>query len=302
MKLLLAEDERGLARALTAILRHDAYEVDVAEDGNSALTSMLEGSYDAAIIDIMMPGLDGLSVLRRVRAAGARTPVILLTARSEVDDKVEGLDAGANDYLTKPFSAKELLARIRVLTRATTALDARALAFGDIRLDLASCRLTGPQGSVDLTRREFALMRLLMAHPGVRYPTERLLTGVWGDGADEDLSVVWVHLSNLRKRLREIGSTVSISLDRLFERFFRPDASRSSDTGGSGIGLSIVRAVAEAHRGTATVRAQGDTIVFTVRIPRWRGGWRAGASAVCGRVPVALRARDHLSYAFLMAG
>ena len=195
---------------MTAILRHDAYEVDVAEDGNSALTSMLEGSYDAAIIDIMMPGLDGLSVLRRVRAAGARTPVILLTARSEVDDKVEGLDAGANDYLTKPFSAKELLARIRVLTRATKALDARTLAFGDIRLDFASCRLTGPQGSVDLTRREFALMRLLMAHPGVHYPTERLLTGVWGDGADEDLSVVWVHLSNLRKRLWEIGSTVSI--------------------------------------------------------------------------------------------
>lgn len=210
MKLLLAEDERGLARALTAILMHDAYEVDVAEDGNSALASMLEGSYDAAIIDIMMPGLDGLSVLRRARAAGVRTPVILLTARSEVDDKVEGLDAGANDYLTKPFSAKELLARIRVLTRAATALDARTLAFGDIRLDLASCVLTGPQGSVDLTRREFALMRLLMARPGVRHPTERLLAGVWGDGAEEDLSVVWVHLSNLRKRLREVGSTVSI--------------------------------------------------------------------------------------------
>ena len=124
MKLMLAEDEPGLSRALTAILQHSDYEVDTALDGLTALEYLLANDYDAAILDIMMPGMDGIEVLKRTRAAGKRLPIIMLTAKSEVSDKVEGLDAGANDYLTKPFAAKELLARIRAMTRAATAIDA----------------------------------------------------------------------------------------------------------------------------------------------------------------------------------
>ena len=133
MKLMLAEDEPGLSRALTAILQHSDYEVDTALDGLTALEYLLANDYDAAILDIMMPGMDGIEVLKRTRAAGKRLPIIMLTAKSEVSDKVEGLDAGANDYLTKPFAAKELLARIRAMTRAATAIDATTLSVGNVR-------------------------------------------------------------------------------------------------------------------------------------------------------------------------
>ena len=205
-RLLLAEDERGLSRALTAILGHAGYEVDVAYDGASALEYLCGGAYEAAIFDIMMPGLDGIEALRRARGRGVRTPVIFLSAKSEVADKVAGLDAGANDYLAKPFAAKELLARIRVLTRADTALDAHTLAVGNIRLDLAGCTLEGPGGREHLPNREFQLMRLLMEHPGRRFPTERLWSEIWGDDAPEELSVVWVHISHLRRRLESVGA------------------------------------------------------------------------------------------------
>ncbi len=214
LRLLLAEDERGLSRALVAILEHDSYAVDAAFDGPSALDLMLAGSYDAAILDIMMPGMDGIEVLRRARAQGVQTPVIMLTAKGEVSDKVAGLDAGANDYLTKPFAAKELLARIRVLTRPATALDADTLAVGNARLHLASCTLAGPAGRVHLPNREFQLMRLLMSGPGKRIPTDRLLELIWGDSAPEELSVVWVNISNLRKHLKEVGADLRIHAAR----------------------------------------------------------------------------------------
>lgn len=214
MRLLLAEDEHGLSRALVAIFNHDGYEVDTAYDGTTALDMICSQPYDAVILDIMMPGLDGIEVLRRARSRGVRTPVIMLTAKGEVSDKVEGLDAGANDYLTKPFAAKELLARIRVLTRASTALDANTLAVGDIRLDLSSCMLSGPAGREHLPNREFQLMRLFMENPQARIPTERLLELVWGEAAPEESSVVWVHISNLRKRLKAVGADVEIRAAR----------------------------------------------------------------------------------------
>lgn len=125
MRLLLAEDELELSRALTAILRHSGYEVDAVHDGLTALDHLRRQAFDAAILDIMMPGMDGIEVLRQARQSGIRLPIIMLTAKSEVADKVEGLDAGANDYLTKPFAAKELLARIRAMTRSATAIDAQ---------------------------------------------------------------------------------------------------------------------------------------------------------------------------------
>lgn len=179
MKLMLAEDEPGLSRALTAILQHSDYEVDAALDGLTALEYLLANDYDAAILDIMMPGMDGIEVLKRTRAAGKRLPIIMLTAKSEVSDKVEGLDAGANDYLTKPFAAKELLARIRAMTRAATAIDATTLSVGNVRLDTAACTLVGPLGEEHLANREFQLMELFMRNAGTRMPTERLMLEVW---------------------------------------------------------------------------------------------------------------------------
>lgn len=215
MKLLLAEDEAQLSRALTAILKHDGYEVDPVLDGTSAWEHLLQSDdYDAAILDIMMPGIDGIEVLRRVRAAGKRLPIIMLTAKSEISDKVEGLDAGANDYLTKPFAAKELLARIRAITRASTALDAETLLVGNIRLNCQACALVGPQGEEHLPNREFQLLKLFMEHPGERIPTEKLLALVWGDEAPEESNVVWVYISYLRKKLVAVGADAKIKASR----------------------------------------------------------------------------------------
>ena len=191
MKLMLAEDEPGLSRALTAILQHNDYEVDTALDGLTALENLLTNDCDAAILDIMMPGMDGIEVLKRTRAAGKRLPIIMLTAKSEVSDKVEGLDAGANDYLTKPFAAKELLARIRAMTRAATAIDATTLSVGNVRLDTAAMR-----------------------NAGTRMPTERLMLEVWGEDAPEGANVVWVYISYLRKKLTALGTNVAIRASR----------------------------------------------------------------------------------------
>ncbi len=204
MKLMLAEDEPGLSRALTAILQHSDYEVDTALDGLTALEYLLANDYDAAILDIMMPGMDGIEVLKRTRAAGKRLPIIMLTAKSEVSDKVEGLDAGANDYLTKPFAAKELLARIRATT----------LSVGNVRLDTASCTLVGPLGEEHLANREFQLMELFMRNAGTRMPTERLMLEVWGEDAPEGANVVWVYISYLRKKLTALGANVAIRASR----------------------------------------------------------------------------------------
>lgn len=207
MKLMLAEDEPGLSRALTAILQHSDYEVDTALDGLTALEYLLANDYDAGILDIMMPGMDGIEVLKRTREAGKRLPIIMLTAKSEVSDKVEGLDAGANDYLTKPFAAKELLARIRAMTRAATAIDATTLSVGNVRLDTAACTLVGPLGEEHLANREFQLMELFMCNAGTRIPTERLMLEVWGEDAPEGANVVWVYISYLRKKLTALVPT-----------------------------------------------------------------------------------------------
>lgn len=214
MRILLAEDEQGLSRALVTILQHSGYEVDAVYDGMSACEYLCAVEYDAAILDIMMPGIDGIEALRRARSRGVQTPIIMLTAKSEVADKVEGLDAGANDYLTKPFAAKELLARIRVLTRPAAALDAVTLAVGNIRLNRSSCILEGPVGSEHLSNRELQLLELFMSAPGDRIPTERLLMRVWGDEAPDDSSVVWVYISYLRKKLAAVGASAHIKAAR----------------------------------------------------------------------------------------
>lgn len=214
MRLLLAEDEKMLSEALCAILRHNNYSVDAVFDGQEALDYLRAGDYDGAILDIMMPKLDGLSVLRRIRAEGQKLPVILLTAKSEIDDRVEGLDSGADDYLTKPFAAKELLARIRAMTRRMPELQTANLSFGDLQLDRSDFTLSGPKGCLHLTNKEFQLLEMLMLSPQQVTPTERFFEKIWGYDTESEINTVWVYISGLRKKIAGLGSRVHIRAAR----------------------------------------------------------------------------------------
>lgn len=208
MKLLLAEDERSLARAVTVILQKNNYVVDTVYDGQEALEYLKAEQYDGVILDIMMPCVDGITVLTTMRARGDRTPVLLLTAKAEVDDKVLGLDSGANDYLTKPFIAKELLARIRAMTRVRYSQGGSVLTLGNITLDCASFTLSSPFGSFRLANKEFQMMELLMRDSKTRISTERFFERIWGYDSETELSVVFVYISYLRKKLKALQSTV----------------------------------------------------------------------------------------------
>ena len=215
MRLLFAEDEKALSRAVCEILKKSNYAVDPVYDGQDALDYLENGEYDGAILDVMMPKMDGIQVLKTIRAQGNTIPVLMLTAKSEVDDKVLGLDSGANDYLTKPFAAKELLARIRAMTRqaAPSQVDS-VLRSGNLSLNQATLELSGPQGSVKLGGKEYQLMELLMANQGRLIPTERIMEKVWGYETDTDISVVWVYISYLRKKLASLGADVAIRATR----------------------------------------------------------------------------------------
>lgn len=214
MRLLLAEDEKELSHALTAILKHHHYSVDAVYNGLDAVSYLEAENYDAAILDIMMPGLDGISVLRKIRAAGNKIPVLILTAKSEIDDRVEGLDSGADDYLTKPFAAKELLARLRAITRRQTdAVDA-VLSFGNITLNMTTYELASESGSLRLANKEYQMMEMLMMNPGQRISTERFMEKIWGYDSESEINVVWVYLSYLRKKLTSIHADVKIKAVR----------------------------------------------------------------------------------------
>lgn len=213
MRILLAEDERALSRAIIKIFEKNNYAADPVYNGQDALDYIESGNYDAVVLDIMMPVLDGISVLKKLRAAGNDIPVIMLTAKSEIDDKVLGLDSGANDYLTKPFDSKELLARIRVITRSSAAKDSK-LAFGNVTLDRASFELCAPGGSIKLQNKEYQMLEMLMSNPNHVIPTERFMEKVWGYDSDSEINVVWVYISNLRKKLSGIGADIKIKASR----------------------------------------------------------------------------------------
>lgn len=214
MRLLLAEDERSLSKALAAILEGNYYSVDAVYDGVEALAYLENGNYDALILDIMMPKLDGLSVLRQLRSNGNHIPVLMLTARSEVDDKVLGLDSGANDYLAKPFSTKELLARIRAMTRNKNGQGNVLLQKGNITLNCASFELSSPCGSIRLPNKEYQMLELLLRAPSSLISAERFLEVIWGYDSDVETNVVWVHISRLRKKLDELGADIKIVASR----------------------------------------------------------------------------------------
>ncbi len=214
MRLLYAEDEKSLARAVSTILIRNNYSVDVVCDGESALDYLATGNYDGAILDVMMPKKDGIEVLKEMRAGGDRTPVLLLTAKSEIDDRVAGLDSGANDYLTKPFDMKELLARIRAMTRLQSVQPDKTLTTGQVTLDCASFDLTGPEGSLKLAGKEFQMMEMLMRSPRQLISTDAFMDRIWGYDSEADLNIVWVYISTLRKKLKSIGADVEIKARR----------------------------------------------------------------------------------------
>ena len=214
MKLLLAEDERSLSKALTAILEHNGYTVDAVYDGVEALEYLEMGEYDGLILDIMMPRMDGMTALQKIRKQGNQIPILMLTAKSEVDDKVAGLDNGANDYLTKPFASKELLARIRAMTRTQTVAVTSVLQFGNISLDQATKELSSPSGEFHLTNKEFQVMELLMSNPKNVIPTERIMERVWGYDSNAELNVVWAYISYLRKKLTALHADIQIKATR----------------------------------------------------------------------------------------
>ena len=214
MRLLIAEDERSLSKALTVILEKNNYSVDAAYDGEEALDYLAVGQYDGLILDIMMPKMDGLTVLRRLRAKGNNVPVLMLTAKSEIDDRVTGLDYGANDYLTKPFDTKELLARIRAMTRGRAGSQSSVMTMGNISLDRTTYELSSPSGSFRLANKEFQVMELLMSNPKQLIPTELMMEKIWGFDSDSEINVVWAYISYLRKKLTALNANIKIKASR----------------------------------------------------------------------------------------
>lgn len=214
MRLLIAEDEADLAEALGAFFEKNHFSVDLVHDGRAACDYAEAGAYDAMVLDVMMPYMDGFAVLRTLRERGDKTPILMLTARGETRDRVTGLDLGADDYLPKPFDPDELLARVRALLRRSDTYRPSVLSFGDLSLDPATGELSCGTKRVRLSGREFQLMELFLRSPGMLFSAERLMEKIWGWDSEAEISVVWVNISNLRKKLKAIGSTVQISASR----------------------------------------------------------------------------------------
>ena len=214
MKLLYAEDEPAMSEAVTDILTYHNYSVDAVCDGAEALDYARSEQYDGIILDVMMPKKSGLDVLRQLRLEGCRTPVLLLTAKGEVEDRIDGLDAGADDYLPKPFAMGELLARVRAMLRRREEFTPNVIACGDLRLNQQSAELSCGDKTAVLPKLEYKLMELLMLNRGICLSTEDILVKVWGYETEADIGVVWVYISYLRKRLVSLGSTVEIKARR----------------------------------------------------------------------------------------
>ena len=214
MRLLLAEDEKELSKAPTAILKHNGYSVDAVYNGKDALDYLLGGNYDCAILDIMMPLLDGISVLKGIRHEGLDLPVIMLTAKSEIDDRVFGLDSGADDYVTKPFVAKELIARIRAVTRRKSETESPNLTFKNITLNRSTCELSSDKASIRLANKEYQMLEMFMSNPRQIISPDRFMEKIWGFDSDTEQNVVWVYISYLRKKLAKVGANVQIKAAR----------------------------------------------------------------------------------------
>lgn len=214
MRLLLAEDEKSLSKAVKAILEKNNYSVDAVYDGIEALEYLDAGNYDGLILDIMMPRMDGITALKKIREKGNTIPVLMLTAKAEIDDKVLGLDSGANDYLTKPFDTKELLARIRAMTRNQVGHTNSVLRVGNITLDRASYELSSPTGSYKLANKEYQMLEMMMSNPKQLISTEHFMEKIWGYDSEAEINVVWVYISYLRRKLDALDADIQIKATR----------------------------------------------------------------------------------------
>ena len=214
MKLLFAEDEIAMAEAVADILTYHNYHVDTVDNGLDALAYALAEHYDGIILDIMMPGKDGLTVLKELRQQGVNTPVLLLTAKSEVADRIAGLNLGADDYLPKPFVMEELLARVRAMLRRREEYPPDVLQCGNLALSSIDKTLSGPDNSFILSKLEYQLMELLMLHQGQYFSSEKILERVWGYDTDAELGVVWVYISYLRKKMAALKASAEIKSRR----------------------------------------------------------------------------------------
>ena len=210
MRILIAEDEVYIAKALKVMLEKNKYTVDIVHNGPDALDYTSQLSYDGIVLDIMMPGMDGIEVLKQARSRGITTPVLFLTAKSEVEDRVAGLDAGADDYLPKPFASTEFLARVRALVRRSNHYIASVLQLGSTTLDCNQYLLSHGKNSVRLNNKEFQLMELFFRHPSNVFSSDSLMEYVWGLDSEADISVVWTYIGFLRKKMKEISANIEI--------------------------------------------------------------------------------------------
>ncbi len=213
MRILIAEDERPLARALIKVFEKNNYSADAVHNGEDVLIYLDGGNYDVVILDIMMPKMDGITALKMIRRSGNRIPILMLTAKSEIDDKVLGLDSGANYYLTKPFDTKELLAAVRAITRTAAEVDSK-LRLGNISLDRTTYELASPSGSFKLANKEFQMMEILMSSPRHIISAEQFMEKIWGFEAEAEIGVVWAYISYLRKKLQALKADISIKSSR----------------------------------------------------------------------------------------
>ena len=214
MRLLIAEDERDLAEALTVFFEKNHFTVDAVHNGFDAYEYAATGAYDAVILDVMMPKMDGIQVLERLRSEGCSTPIMMLTAKGQKNDRITGFNAGADDYLPKPFDPDELLSRVRAMLRRGTAYQPSVLSYGDVTLDPATGLLERGGQSLRLSGREFQVMELFLRNPRQVFSAERIMERVWGWDNEAEINVVWVNISNLRKKLKSIGSRLSLKANR----------------------------------------------------------------------------------------
>lgn len=214
MRLLVAEDDARLLKTLVHIFETNHYIVDGVADGDEALHYALSGEYDGLILDIMMPRTDGIEVLKTLRRLGITTPVLFLTARAEIEQRVEGLDAGADDYLAKPFSTPELLARVRAMLRRKEHFTPDLVTVGDLTLNRSTYEIVCGVKRQPLSGKEFQILEMLVQVPGMMISTEQFITHIWGWETSVDTSVVWVHISNLRKKIAQIGASPTIRFVR----------------------------------------------------------------------------------------
>lgn len=214
MRILIADDEQGIAKALKVILEKNKFAVDAVFNGTDALDYIMSTPYDAIVLDIMMPGLDGLTVLKRAREAGVKTPVMLLTAKSEISDRVAGLECGADDYLPKPFATAEFVARVRALTRRSESYTHSVITVGVTQLDSGRYELRCGDKSAALSNKEYQLMELFMRSPRRVFSTEHIMELIWGFDAEAETDVIWTYISFLRKKLRQIDSDAEIKTIR----------------------------------------------------------------------------------------